>query len=73
MTQAIYDAVLLLVDQLTPEQKQNLIAHLQTVSKQRELSFEEWEALLETLRGDTRLTCSYSDRRVDWYDDDGRS
>lgn len=72
MAQITYDAVARLAEQLSPGEQQALIEHLQGIARQRELSFEEWKALFDSLKIDTPIVGQFSDRRVDWYDDDGR-
>jgi hypothetical protein len=72
MANITYDAVARLAEQLSPEEQLALIEHLQEVAKQRELSFEEWKALFDSLKIETPIVGVFSDRRVDWYDDEGR-
>jgi hypothetical protein len=72
MAQITYEAVVKLAEQLSPEAQKALIEHLQEIAKQRELSFEEWKAILESMVIDTPIVGEFSDRRVDWYHDDGR-
>lgn len=72
MEQISYEAVAKLAEQLSPEAQKALIEHLQEIAKQRELSFEEWKAMLDSLKIQTPIVGGFSDRRSDWYDDDGR-
>ena len=72
MAHISYDAVVKLADQLTPTEQRALVEHLQKVAKQRELSFEEWKALFDSIKDDTPVLKDVSPRRDDWYDDDGR-
>jgi hypothetical protein len=72
MEQISYEAVVKLAEQLSPEAQKALIEHLQEIAKQRELSFEEWKAMFDSLKIDTPIEGDFSDRRSDWYDDDGR-
>ncbi len=67
-----YDVVVRLAEQLSAEEQRALIEHLQEIARQRELSFEEWKALFDSLKIRTPLVGDFSDRRADWYDDDGR-
>ncbi|HVU14398.1 MAG TPA: hypothetical protein VHD90_24135 [Phototrophicaceae bacterium] len=67
-----YEVVARLAEQLSPEAQKALIAHLQEIAKQRELSFEEWKALFDSAIDYTPVVNDISPRRVDWYDDDGR-
>ncbi|MFN8451777.1 MAG: hypothetical protein U0521_25095 [Anaerolineae bacterium] len=41
MTHIVYDAVVELAEQLSPEEQQALIEHLQGIAKQRRSSFDE--------------------------------
>ncbi len=72
MAQVDYQAVVQLVDQLSAEQKQALIAHLQKSAKERELNFEEWKALFDSLKISSPVGKDFSLNREDWYGDDGR-
>jgi hypothetical protein len=72
MEQIAYEAVVKLAEQLSPEAQKALIEHLQEIAKQRELSFEEWKTKFDALKIDTPVVGDFSDRRSDWYDDDGR-
>ncbi|MBI1255888.1 MAG: hypothetical protein GC204_00310 [Chloroflexi bacterium] len=72
MTQITYEAVVKLAEQLSPEAQKALIEHLQEIAKQRDLSFEEWKALIDSTIDHTPIVSDISPRREDWYDDDGR-
>lgn len=72
MEQISYEAIARLAEQLPPEAQKALIVHLQEIAKQRELSFEEWKAILDSLKIQTPIMGEFSDRRSDWYDDAGR-
>jgi hypothetical protein len=72
MSQITYDAIVRLAEQLSPEEQKALIKHLQEVAKLRELSFEEWKALFDSMKDDRPVVGDISPRREDWYDDDGR-
>jgi len=67
-----YQTLLELVDQLSEDQKRELINHLQEQAKQRKLSPEEWRALFESAVITTPISPDFSFNRADWYDDDGR-
>jgi len=69
MAQATLDEVLRLAEQLSPQDQQALIAHLQATSRQRELSFAEWKTLYDALKMNTPILKDFSNRREDWYDD----
>ena len=73
MAEVTYDQVVRLAEQLMPQEQQALIAHLQTISKQRELSFEVWKTLFDSLKDDSLIISDISPRRVDWYDDEGET
>jgi hypothetical protein len=70
MASISYEAVVQLVDQLSAREQQNLIAHLEAVSRQRELTFDEWRALLKASQLPGLPGPAFSDRRSDWYDDE---
>lgn len=72
MAQVTFEEVVKLAEQLTPVEQQALIAHLQEIAKQRELTFAEWKALFDSMKDDTPIIADVSPRRVDWYGDDGR-
>ncbi len=72
MADVTYDDVVRLAEQLTPVEQRALIAHLQQVARQRELSFKEWKILFEAMIDHTPVVGDFSPRREDWYDDDGR-
>lgn len=72
MAHSNYEVVLHLAEQLNPQEQRALIEHLQAAVQQRELSVEEWQTVLNSLRIETPLIGEFSDRRSDWYDDDGR-
>ncbi len=69
-TSVPYEEVVELVDQLSPDEQQRLMAHLEQVSLQRELTFEEWRSLLKASQLPGVPGLAYSDRRVDWYADE---
>jgi hypothetical protein len=72
MDSVTYAEVVKLAEQLSPADQQALVAHLQTIAKQRELSFEEWKILFESAIIHRPILRDISNRREDWYDDDGR-
>lgn len=72
MTYIVYDAVVKLAEQLSPEEQQALIEHLQGIAKQRQLNFDEWGVLLDSIKFNVSPGAEFSDRRADWYGDDGR-
>jgi chemotaxis regulatin CheY-phosphate phosphatase CheZ len=72
MTQALYTQVIELIEQLSPIQQQALIIHLQGLSKQRELNKSEQKSLLRASILNKPIKHDVSNRREDWYDDDGR-
>ncbi len=69
MGQTAYDAVAKLAEQLPPDEQKALIEHLQEIARQRELSFEEWKAALDSLKIHAPIVGEFSDRRSDWYDE----
>lgn len=72
MSQVVYDVVTRLIEHLSLTEQKTLLDHLQTVVQTRTLSFEEWKAVFDSLKIDTPIVGEFSDRRVDWYNDDGR-
>jgi hypothetical protein len=68
-----YEQVVALVEQLSPEQQTDLLTRLLEKSKMRQLTSQERKALLESITIDLGAVLpGYSDRREDWYGDDGR-
>jgi hypothetical protein len=73
MVSIFYGEVLSLAEKLTPEERASLIRHLQEQSRKRKLSAAEFSAWLESISIDVGpLSEDWSDRREDWYGDDGR-
>ncbi len=67
-----FETLVELAKQLPPDKKADLIAHLQGVSQQRELTNQERKALLNAIVSDIPMKNEPSVRREDWYDDEGR-
>jgi hypothetical protein len=75
-----YETLLQLVDQLSPEQRRALAAHLRGENgggplnhdATAETDFARWRANLEAMMIDVPVGPEWSDRREDWYDDDDR-
>lgn len=68
-----YEQLVALVEQLSPEQQSDLLARLLEKSRTRQLTSQERKALLESMTIDLgSVLPGYSDRREDWYGDDGR-
>jgi len=57
---------------LTLEDKAALLKHYQRIQEERDLTYEEWKSLFELTMLDVELREDFSDRREDWYGDDGR-
>ena len=72
MSQAAYKEVVRLVDQLSPEERQSLVEHLQRLAQRVGFEPDEWLARLEQVQVNIPPGPKFSDRREDWYDDDGR-
>jgi|GEM_PF-729785 hypothetical protein len=72
MSQTRLTNVVQLADTLTVEEQHALIVHLQDVAKRRQLTDDEWWYLLRSIQIDIPPGPLFSDRRQDWYDDDGR-
>ncbi len=58
--------------ELVPEEKQIVLKHFQKIREERELTFEEWKTLSALTMIPNALREDFSDRREDWYGDDGR-
>lgn len=67
-----YETLLKLIEQLPEAQKRDLLRHLEKTVQQRELSADEWIALLRSIQIHKPILEEPSIRREDWYDDDGR-
>lgn len=68
-----YEQLIELVEQLSEEQQNDLIARLLTRQAQhRPLSVDEKIRLLDAMKLDVAVREEPSVRRVDWYGDDGR-
>jgi hypothetical protein len=68
-----YETLVELVEQLPLEQQQDLVMRLLDKTKAHPLSKTEWKTLFESLTVDLgEVSPQYSDRREDWYDDDGQ-
>lgn len=72
MAQVNYEQVVKLAEQLTRAEQQALIAHLQRLAKERELTYEEWETLFDSMKDSRPVIRDFSPRREDRYNDDGR-
>jgi hypothetical protein len=69
----LYEEVVSLVDQLTPEEQRAIVDHVLEKPKKPKLSADEFRQWLESLAYDVgSVSTGYSDRREDWYGDDGR-
>ncbi len=68
-----YHTLVTLVEQLRDEQQHYLLQRLLEKSKARHLSIDDRLKLLDSLVIDSAVVITdYSDRREDWYGDDGR-
>lgn len=73
MADITFDEVVKLADQLTPAEKQALAQHLLQTAQEREMTPQERIAIFHSMIIDLGpVSPSYSDRREDWYGDDGR-
>lgn len=76
----VYAQILELVKQLSREELTALSKHLDNLERkrllesaqQRELSPDEKITLIRLTAVDVPVNPNFSDRREDWYDDDGR-
>ncbi len=67
-----YEDVVKLVDRLTVADRHKLLAHLSQSTPPEALSTDEWMAKFAAVRVRVAPGPLFSDRREDWYDDDGR-
>ena len=68
-----YETLLELVEQLPSDKQQDLLVRLLEKTKTRPLNKDERKALFESMTVDLgAVSAQYSDRREDWYDEDGR-
>jgi hypothetical protein len=68
-----FDQIVELVERLPPQQQRTLLVHLLGKSQTRQLTNDERKSLFESMIVDLgAISSAYSDRREDWYDDDGR-
>lgn len=67
-----YEQVIEIVDQWPVEQQRALITHLQERTESETLTAAEKMALLRSVMFDIPVINDISNRREDWYDDDGR-
>lgn len=79
-----YEYALTIVDALNPDQQRAMVIHLtERLAQQRqdrlieaastrELTVEEWKALFDMTVIHTPPLADFSNRREDWYGDDGR-
>jgi hypothetical protein len=67
------DEIVRLADHLEEDELEEVVSELQARLKKRKLTPEEFEAWLDSLVVDVGgILPGYSDRREDWYGDDGR-
>ena len=67
-----YEQVVKLVEALTPEERESLITHLQQQGQKRKLTSEEGWQLFNLSMIRVPVIGDFSNRREDWYGDDGR-
>ena len=73
MADVTFSEVVRLAEQLKPAEQEALVEHLRALAKQRQLTAEEKKALLRSMIIDVgQVLPGYSDRRDDWYGDEGR-
>lgn len=73
MVQAVYQEIVKLFEQLTPQEQDALVTHLQELAQHRQLTKEERKALFESMSVDLGTVSSdFSFRREDWYGNDER-
>ncbi|MBN1565665.1 MAG: hypothetical protein JXA10_17600 [Anaerolineae bacterium] len=67
-----YETLIELIQQLSAEQRRDLLSHLLRTTQTRQLSGEEKRALFHASILDVPVNEEPSIRREDWYDDDDR-
>lgn len=67
-----YETLVGLVEQLPPEERQDLLHRLQENPNRVLLTGAAWDAAFRSLLIDTPVSDDFPIRRADWYDDDGR-
>lgn len=72
MSQITYEQVAKMAEQLSPTEQETLLAHLQSMTKQRALTKDQWETRFRESILKVKVLNDFSARREDWYDDDGR-
>jgi hypothetical protein len=72
MAQITYEDMMQHVEQLSADEKTRLMEYLLAVAKERQLTSEEKWALFRVSVISAPVNGDFSNRRVDWYDDDGR-
>ena len=71
MNRAVYDAVLLLVEELTPDEREALAIRLKDTNPDFPAT-DDWQARFDVLISGVPVVGELSDRREDWYGNDGR-
>lgn len=73
MTTTLYHQVLELIERLSVQEQESLVAHLQQLARRRQLSKSERKELFKKLVIDLGpASPDFSFRRQDWYGDDER-
>lgn len=67
-----YETLIALVEQLSPEERQDLPRRLRGGAGRHALSDAAWSVAFRPLLIDTPAGEAFPLRRADWYDDDGR-
>jgi hypothetical protein len=67
-----YETLVDLIDQLSPEERQELARRLDAAAKHAPVATAEWQAAFRALAIDLPLGGPVPLRRAEWYDDDGR-
>lgn len=67
-----YEKIVELVDQLSPQEQNDLLTHLLELARQRELTAQEKIKLLRAAQINAEVNQEPSPHRADWYGDDGR-
>ena len=67
-----YETLVTLVEQLPPEERQDLARRLQAAPERLPPADDAWEAAFRVLLIDAPVGDDFSTTRADWYDDDGR-
>lgn len=67
-----YETLVNLIEQLPPDEQEDLLHRLQERTQRRTVSPEEWAQVFDSLKISAPVGENFSLEREDWYDDDRR-